>query len=51
MMIADLIHFEAVLSTTPGQIAHCSRYLQKTWQEGGRQYFSYVQDSPIDYFL
>ncbi len=48
---ADMIHFEAVLSTTPGQVAVAPGYLQKTWQENGRQYFSYVQDTPIDYFF
>ena len=48
---ADLIHFEAVLSTTPDQIAIAPGYLQKTWEEKGRKYFSYVQDSPIDLFF
>ncbi|MDO9375894.1 MAG: M1 family aminopeptidase [Ferruginibacter sp.] len=48
---ADLIHFEAVLSTKEGQIAIAPGYLQKRWKENGREYFSYVQDSPIDYFF
>jgi ABC-2 type transport system permease protein len=48
---ADLIHFEAVLSTTPDQIAIAPGYLQKSWEEKGRKYYSYVQDSPIDYFF
>ena len=48
---ADLIHFEAVVSTTPDQTAIAPGYLQKTWEENGRKYFSYVQDSPIDYFF
>ena len=48
---ADLIHFEAVVSTTPDQIAIAPGYLQKTWEEKGRKYFSYIQDSPIDLFF
>ncbi|CAN5373841.1 M1 family aminopeptidase [soil metagenome] len=48
---ADLIHFEAVLSTTPDQIAIAPGYLQKTWETNGRKFFSYVQDTPIDYFF
>ena len=47
----DLIHFEAVVSTTPDQIAVAPGYLQKTWEEKGRKYFSYVQDTPIDLFF
>ena len=48
---ADLVHFEAVVSTTPDQIAIAPGYLQKTWELKGRKYFSYVQDSPIDLFF
>ena len=48
---ADLVHFEAVVSTTPDQIAIAPGYLQKTWEEKGRKYFSYVQDTPIDLFF
>ncbi|MGH2565970.1 MAG: M1 family aminopeptidase, partial [Ginsengibacter sp.] len=47
---ADLIHFEATLSTTPDQIAVAPGYLQKTWKQNSRKYFSYVQDSPIQDF-
>ena len=48
---ADLIHFEATVSTTPGQIAVAPGYLQKTWMQNSRRYFSYVQDSPIQDFF
>jgi hypothetical protein len=47
---ADLIQFEATLSTNPDQVAVAPGYLQRTWMENGRRYFQYVQDSPIDYF-
>ncbi len=46
----DLVHFEATLSTTPDQIAIAPGYLQKTWEEKGRKYYHYVQDTPIDLF-
>ena len=48
---ADLIHFESTISTTPDQIAVAPGYLQKTWMQDGRRYFSYVQDSPIQAFF
>ena len=48
---ADLIHFEATVSTTADQIAIAPGYLQKTWMQKGRQYFYYVQDSPIQDFF
>jgi hypothetical protein len=48
---ADWVHFEATLSTSADQIALAPGYLQKTWTQGGRRYFHYVQDSPIlDFF-
>ncbi len=48
---ADWVHFAATLSTDPDQIALAPGYLQKTWTEGGRRYFQYVQDTPIlDFF-
>jgi ABC-2 type transport system permease protein len=46
----DMVHFEATLSTVPDQIAIAPGYLQKTWEEKGRKYFHYVQDTPIDFF-
>ena len=48
---ADLINFEAVLSTSPDQIAIAPGYLQKEWEEDGRKYFHYVQDTPIQAFF
>ncbi|TRX51395.1 hypothetical protein FNH22_24195 [Fulvivirga sp. M361] len=48
---ADLIHFEAVVSTTQGQIAIAPGYLQKEWTEGDRRYFHYIQDTPIQAFF
>ncbi|MEI8074127.1 MAG: M1 family aminopeptidase [Bacteroidota bacterium] len=48
---ADLVHFEAIISTTKDQIAIAPGYLQKTWEEKGRKYFSYVQDTPVQLFF
>lgn len=48
---ADLIHFEAIISTTSDQVAVAPGYLQRTWMQNGRRYFSYVQDSPIQDFF
>ncbi|HEY5393025.1 MAG TPA: hypothetical protein VIJ57_12955, partial [Hanamia sp.] len=48
---ADYIHFEATLSTSPDQVAVAPGYLQKTWMQNGRRYFSYVQDTPIQDFF
>ena len=48
---ADLIHFEATVSTTPDQTAIAPGYLQKTWEDKGRKYFQYIQDTPIQAFF
>jgi ABC-2 type transport system permease protein len=48
---ADFVNFEAVVSTSPDQIAVVPGYLQKEWTENGRRYFHYVQDTPIQYFF
>lgn len=48
---ADLIHFEATVSTTSDQIAVAPGYLQKSWEQNGRKYFYYIQDSPIQDFF
>ena len=48
---ADLIDFEAVVSTIPSQIAVAPGYLQKEWIEGDRRYFHYIQDTPIQCFF
>ena len=44
---ADWIDYEAVVSTSPDQIALTSGYLQREWQQGGRRYFHYKMDAPI----
>jgi ABC-2 type transport system permease protein len=44
---ADRIDFEAVVSTSPDQIAIAPGYLQRVWEEGGRRYFHYKMDVPI----
>lgn len=48
---ADFIQFEATLSTSSDQIAIAPGYLQKEWEENGRRYFHYVQDTPIQAFF
>lgn len=41
------IRFEAVVSTSPDQIAIAPGYLLKEWNEKGRRYFHYKMDIPI----
>tara|TARA_R110002072_G_scaffold104540_1_gene228984 strand:- start:952 stop:4515 length:3564 start_codon:yes stop_codon:yes gene_type:complete len=41
------VDFEAVVSTSPDQIAIAPGYLQKEWEDNGRRYFHYKMDSPI----
>lgn len=48
---ADLIHFEAIVSTIPSQIAVAPGYLQSEWIKDGRRYFHYIQDTPIQSFF
>lgn len=48
---ADLIDFEATISTVEDQIAIAPGYLQKEWTEDGRRYFHYIQDTPIQAFF
>ncbi|MFB2718386.1 ABC transporter permease/M1 family aminopeptidase [Shewanella xiamenensis] len=43
----DFIQFEATVSTSADQIALAPGYLQKQWQQDGRQYFHYLMDSPM----
>ena len=43
----DFIQFEATISTAADQIAIAPGYLQKQWQQEGRQYFHYLMDSPM----
>lgn len=43
----ERVEFEAIVSTTPGQIAIAPGYLQRQWREGDRRYFHYKMDAPI----
>jgi ABC-type transport system involved in multi-copper enzyme maturation permease subunit len=48
---ADMVSFEATVSTSPDQIAIAPGYLQREWEEDGRRYFHYIQDTPIQAFF
>lgn len=43
----ERVEFEAVVSTSPDQIAIAPGYLQKEWESNGRRYFHYKMDQPI----
>ena len=43
----DFIQFEATISTEADQVALTPGYLQKQWQQDGRNYFSYKMDRPM----
>ncbi len=42
------VAFDAVVGTSGDQIAVAPGVLRRTWMEGGRRYFHYVTDAPID---
>ncbi len=44
---ADWIRFETKVSTSADQTAIAPGYLEKQWQENGRNYFHYKMDNPI----
>lgn len=44
---ADWIRFDAVVSTSPDQIAIAPGTLDKEWMDKGRRYFHYRMDKPI----
>jgi ABC-2 type transport system permease protein len=44
----DRLTFEAVVGTSGDQIAIAPGTLRRTWTEGGRRYFHYVADVPIN---
>jgi len=44
---SDLIDFEAIVSTSENQTAISTGFLQKQWQENGRNYFHYKANKPI----
>ncbi len=45
------IDFETTVSTSSDQIAIAPGYLQKEWQENGRNYFHYKMDAPMVNFF
>ena len=44
----DPITFEAIVGTSGDQIAVAPGVLRRTWTEGGRRYFHYASDAPIN---
>ncbi|WP_426111821.1 hypothetical protein [Massilia sp. PWRC2] len=44
---ADLINFDAVVSTSPDQIAITAGTLEREWLQDGRRYFHYKMDTPM----
>jgi ABC-2 type transport system permease protein len=47
---ADLVTFEATISTSADQIAVAPGYLEKEWEENGRKYYYYKMDTQMDLF-
>ncbi|WLI89724.1 M1 family aminopeptidase [Massilia sp. R2A-15] len=44
---ADWINFDAIVSTSPDQIAIAPGTLEREWMDQGRRYFHYRMDKPI----
>ncbi|MBO9491153.1 ABC transporter permease subunit [Endozoicomonas sp. G2_1] len=44
---SDFVTFETTVSTVGSQIAIAPGYLQREWQEEGRNYYHYKMDAPI----
>jgi ABC-type transport system involved in multi-copper enzyme maturation permease subunit len=44
----DPIHFDAIVGTSADQVAVAPGVLRRTWMEGGRRYFYYASDAPIN---
>ncbi|MCD4797346.1 MAG: ABC transporter permease, partial [Candidatus Cloacimonetes bacterium] len=44
---SDWVNFEATVSTSEDQIAITPGYVQKEWNENGRNYYHYKMDHPI----
>src|SRR6056297_601909 len=44
---SDWMDFRTVVSTEADQIAVAPGYLQREWEEGGRRYFEYEMDAPM----
>lgn len=47
----ELIDFKATVSTSSDQIAIAPGYLQKEWQQDGRNYYRYEMDAPMVNFF
>lgn len=49
---ADLVSYDITVSTVGDQMAIAPGYLDKKWQQSGRNYYHYIQDSPqVDLFF
>ncbi|MGK7295833.1 MAG: M1 family aminopeptidase [Candidatus Wenzhouxiangella sp. M2_3B_020] len=44
---SDWMDFRTVVSTEADQVAVAPGYLQREWEEGGRRYFEYEMDAPM----
>ena len=44
----ERVQVDTTIGTVAGQIAVAPGILQRSWSEGGRRYFHYVTDAPID---
>ncbi|WP_426194331.1 M1 family aminopeptidase [Massilia sp. DWR3-1-1] len=44
---ADWINFDAIVSTSPDQVAVAPGTLEQEWIKGGRRYFHYKMDKPM----
>jgi ABC-2 type transport system permease protein len=44
----DPIRFEAIVGTSADQVAVAPGMLRRSWTEGGRRYFHFVTDTPIN---
>ncbi len=47
----ELIDFKATISTSAEQVAIAPGYLQKEWQQDGRNYYRYEMDAPMVNFF
>jgi hypothetical protein len=48
---ADYVTFEATVSTNKDQLAVAPGYLDKQWEENGRQYYHYKMEGDMDLFF
>ena len=47
-VVTERVTFEAVMGTDEDQVAVAPGALRRTWTEGGRRYYHYATDGPID---